>query len=54
MESDRRIVLEADRTYYRDWVRDLHSPEESAPGAWDESDWQMTRDACAIVLISNN
>ena len=55
MEPDRQgVVLEADRSSYRDWVRDLHSPEESASGAWDETDWRMTRDACAIVLVSNN
>lgn len=55
MEPDRQlVVLEADRSYYRDWVRDLRSPEGTASGVWDESDWQATRDACKIVLISNN
>jgi|GEM_PF-2081823 len=54
MDADRVAVLDADRSYYRDWLRDLRSLEEAASGAWDENDWRMARDACAIVLISNN
>jgi hypothetical protein len=55
MEPERDVVaLDADRSYYLDWLRDLRSPEESASGVWDENDWQATRDACKIVLISNN
>jgi len=55
MEPEREvIVLDADRSYYRDWLRDLRSPEETASNVWDENDWQVTRDACKIVLLSNN
>lgn len=55
MEPDRPlVVLEADRAYYGNWVRDLRSPEGTASGVWDEDDWRATRDACRIVLISIN
>ena len=55
MESERRLdVLDADGTYYRNWLNDLLSLERLAAGGCDERDWQATRDACKIVLISNN
>jgi hypothetical protein len=55
MEPDREVVvLEAEGSYYREWAQDLFSREQLAAGACDERDWQATRDACKIVLISNN
>jgi hypothetical protein len=55
MEPDREsVVLDADGTYYREWAQDLLSREALAVGGYNEHDWQVTRDACKIVLISNN
>ncbi len=55
MEPDRQlVVLDADRSYYRNWMADLLSLERLATGECDENDWRATRDACKIVLISNN
>jgi hypothetical protein len=55
MEPERRLdVLDADGAYYRNWLTDLASLERLAAGGYDELDWQATRDACKIVLISNN
>lgn len=55
MESQRRPeVLDADGTYYRNWLDDLLSLERLAMGGCDERDWQATREACKIVLVSKN
>jgi hypothetical protein len=32
----------------------LFSREQLAAGSYSEHDWEATRDACKIVLISNN
>ncbi len=55
MEADREsVALEAEGSYYRDWAQDLFSREQLAAGTYNEHDWQATRDACKIVLITNN
>jgi len=55
MEPEREVVaLEAEASYYREWAQDLLSREALAVGGCNEHDWQATRDACKIVLISNN
>ena len=47
-------VLDADGAYYGNWLNDLLSLERLAAGGCDERDWEATREACKIVLISNN
>jgi hypothetical protein len=55
MEPGHNVVaLDADGSYYSDWMLDLLSLERRASGAWDENDWRTTFAACAIVLISSN
>jgi hypothetical protein len=55
MEREYKLdVLEADSSYYRNWLNDLSSLERRATGGFDERDWQATREACKLVLISNN
>lgn len=55
MEPERELIaLEAEASYYREWAQDLFSREQLAAGCYNEHDWQATRDACKIVLISNN
>lgn len=55
MESQRRLdVLDADGAYYKNWLADLDSLERLAVGGCDERDWQATREACKIVLVSSN
>jgi hypothetical protein len=55
MEPEREVTaLEAGGSYYREWAQDLLSREQLAAGGYNVHDWEATRDACKIVLLSNN
>lgn len=60
-ESERRnmndrtlVALDADDSYFNDWMIDLFSLERSASENWNEKMWTGVRGTYASILIREN
>ncbi len=53
--NDRTLVaLDADDSYFNDWIIDLYSLERTASERWNENMWSGVKPTYASILIREN